>query len=60
MGKSFSTILLAIGALVMVGAGAIFIGMTALGEGDGNEPDSAAGSELSGEQHVYLTNLGMT
>ena len=59
MGKSFSTILLAIGALVMVGAGALVIGMTALGD-SGDDADSSPASALSGEQHVYLMNLGMT
>ena len=56
MGKSFSTVLLAIGALIMVGAGAFIITTTALSD-DGS---SDAGSGEVDEQHVYLTNLGMT
>jgi hypothetical protein len=59
MGKSFSTVLLAIGALIMVGAGALIIATTALG-GDGDDVDSSPGTEVSDEQHVYLMNLGMT
>jgi hypothetical protein len=55
MGKSFSTMLLAIGALIMVGAGAFVIAATALGD-DSSSPAAAE----SGEQHVYLLNLGMT
>jgi hypothetical protein len=55
MGKSLSTMLLAIGALIMVGAGVFFIAATALGD----DNDSPAAAE-SGEQHVYLLNLGMT
>jgi hypothetical protein len=56
MGKSFSTVLLAIGALIMVGAGAFVIAATALGDDEANSPASAGPDE----QHVYLTNLGMT
>lgn len=59
MGKSFSTILLAVGAFVMVGAGAFLIATTALGD-DGDDRSGASSSAESGEQHVYLTNLGMT
>jgi hypothetical protein len=58
MGKSFSTVLLAIGALVMVGAGAFVITVTTLGSED--ESDSTAAVSLSGEQHVVLLDLGMT
>jgi hypothetical protein len=58
MGKSFSTLLLAVGAFLMVGAGAFLIATTALG-GDEEAP-SSPGAEVSGEQHVLLQNLGMT
>jgi hypothetical protein len=56
MGKSFSTVLLAIGALIMVGAGAFIIMTTALSDDESSSP-AASGPD---EQHVYLTNLGMT
>ncbi len=56
MGKSFSTILLAAGAFVLVAAGSFFIVTMALGSDNGEASTAAA----SGEQHVYMTNLGMT
>lgn len=59
MGKSFSTVLLAVGAFIMVGAGAFLIATTALGDSDDGDNGSPAGTEAS-EQHVYLMNLGMT
>lgn len=59
MGKSFSTILLAVGAFVMVAVGGFVIATTALG-GDDDESAGSSGSDVSGEQHVYMTNLGMT
>jgi hypothetical protein len=58
MGKSFSTVLLAIAAFVMVAAGAFVLTSMALSDSD--EDSGSAGSAESGEQHVYLTNLGMT
>lgn len=58
MGKSLSTLLLAVGAFLIVGAGAFMIATTALGD---DESDVASpGAALSGEQHVLLQNLGMT
>ena len=59
MGKSISTLLLALGAFVMVGAGAFVIATTALSD-DANENGEPATATISGEQHVYLINLGMT
>ena len=58
MGKSFSTILLALGAFFMVGAGAFLIATTALSGDD--EESVSPGVSASGEQHVMLQNLGMT
>ena len=54
MGKSFATVLLAIAAFIMVGAGAFLITTTALSDSDDGSLASA-----SGEQHVHLINLGM-
>jgi hypothetical protein len=59
MGKSFSTILLALGALVMVAVGGFVIVTTALSDDD-SETAGSSDTNVSGEQHVYLTNLGMT
>jgi hypothetical protein len=58
MGKSFSTLLLAVGAFLMVGAGAFLIATTALGDDD--DDAVGPGADVSGEQHVLLQNLGMT